>query len=250
MMMAAGAGWGNSTLDLRKAADNVVDQYFSAIWYLPAADYVVDQAAYIELTLSHRAYFAEVAKGVIISFICTNPTCKYRATQNYWIPGGDIDHIQCPLCKLLIELEKALVVLSVTDPLSGFTFEFPCTWPRSLAVERPHLFTEDDISLDGGWLNNCVKEYAIVTPADKDLERFLQNAVISLSDFLAKIARPIGQLGNAWGPNSEKSFDDWEKLTELLANMFAGAKALSSSVVLNYPFCIRIHGGYNNFNLQ
>jgi hypothetical protein len=167
MMTAAGAGWGNSALDLRKAAGNVVDRYFSAIWAMASTN---NRAAYFELAVSYRAYFAEVAKGVTISFICTNPACKHYATRNNWIPGGGVEHIQCPLWKLLINLEDALVVLSMTDPLSGFTFECPCVWPRSLAVGRPYLFTEDGISLDDGWLNNCVKDHAIVTPAGKELE--------------------------------------------------------------------------------
>jgi hypothetical protein len=67
---------------------------------------------------------------------------------------------------------------------------------------------------------------------DEDLKDFVQRSVVSLSDFLAKAAIPIGFKLSA-GMQDVECLEIWGELSRLLANVLAGAKVLGSKVLHN-----------------
>jgi hypothetical protein len=215
--------------EFRRAADHVKKKYLEEI-----------KAAAVNLTYRasrqgslieslETGYLTEVARGLTVSFLFRCTKCSFLGMQDQWIKQVDPENFQCPQCRKLHvpRLWTSLAqVLSMTDPSSGLFFCFPGDWPR-LNNKRP------DCEEARGWLTKqaelkarSVQEY-IGNLAGEDLDAFVQKSVVSLSDLLARAAIPRGfmRLGC---DRDVKVFNRWEEFIRLLANVVAGAKALSS----------------------
>lgn len=50
------------------------------------------------LTPSQADHITEIAKGVIIAFLCRNVQCRFFGMNSQWVPDAGKTHWRCPMC--------------------------------------------------------------------------------------------------------------------------------------------------------
>ena len=206
------------------------------------------------LKSEEAGYLTNITKTVTLSFMCRHTDCLFFGMNDQWIKCAQSEHFRCPQCGHMYkpwmtksDLYPAQKVLTVTNPLTGQTSCFPCTWAD----------TRED-----NWLNMMAEVEARKIETGADLNAFLKKSAVSLSDFLARVAVPMCFKKLEWNPEIEDMldsgkfprtqwehlkesgvhgmkltfnpeqpvFDSWAELIGLLAKVMAGASAIGAKL--------------------
>lgn len=170
------------------------------------------------------AYLTDVAKGVTLSFGCSDTLGPQDGKRCCWRGSTQADWIHnkwaCPHCLRPGKPESSLLSLSLTDPLSGLTFRCPCQWPGPTYPDKlPAFFAQDS------WLNTMVTDMSKTTPRPTSEVR---TAFVRLSNFLAIHAVPLNVYLTNWHTETDTetdTFNLWPDLIKLLASVLAATTA-------------------------
>jgi len=207
------------------------------------------------LKSEEAGYLTNITKTVTLSFMCRHTDCLFFGMNDQWIKNVNSEHFRCPQCghnympwKAGLNLHPAQKVLTVTNPLSGHIWCFPCTWAETR---------------EANWLNMMAEVEARNIETGADLTALMNKSAVSLSDFLARVAVPTCFTKLEWKPEIEYMldsgkfprtqwehlkesgvhgmkltfnpeqpdvFDSWPELIGMLAKVMAGAQAIGAKL--------------------
>lgn len=202
-----------------RAAGHVGEQYFEQIRAAAANPTYRATRDVSAIISAEAAYLNKIAQGVAVCFVVVCTGCDLVALRDQ----VDSNSVQCSRCNKFYSPRKTRIgtaqkVISMTDPNSGLGFCFP--W----------LDSEEDGARATNMMAMSAASEILAGGIGEDLEDFVQRSVVSLSDFLAKVAIPIGFKLSA-GMQDVECLEIWGELSRLLANVLAGAKVLGSKKI-------------------